>query len=80
MDVVPVADQRQDQKQERDKHQSRGFGGVDRAAALFVGIALGHGRRHRGIVALGLGVCALGLRWSGLVSGRSNRGSVLNKA
>ena len=54
MDVVPVADQRQDQEYERDHHQARGFGGVDRGSVLFVGIALGRGRRHRAIVALGL--------------------------
>ena len=51
---MPVADQRQDQEYERDHHQARGFGGVDRGSVLFVGIALGRGRRHRAIVALGL--------------------------
>ena len=67
MDVVPVADQRQDEEYEGDEQQSHGFGSVDRAAVLFVGLALGRGRRHGAIVAPGLGVCGLGLRWSDFV-------------
>jgi len=54
MDVVPVAQDGQDQQQKRDQQQARGLGGVDRVTLVLVGVVvLGIGFRHADIVALG---------------------------
>jgi hypothetical protein len=38
---MPVANQREDEQKKRDQQQSGRFGGIDRAATLFVRAALG---------------------------------------
>jgi hypothetical protein len=52
MNVVPVANQRENQKQKRDHQQSGSFRRVDRVAAVLV-IFFGRGMGHANIVALG---------------------------
>ena len=60
MNVMPVANQREDEQQKRDQQQSGRFRCIDSVAALFVRVALSlRGRqadfwgRHADIVALG---------------------------
>jgi hypothetical protein len=67
VDVVPVADQRQDEQHQGDEKQAGGFGGVDRVAAVTRSVRI-FWIWHADIVALGLGLKVLGLgsRASGL--------------
>lgn len=57
MDIVPVANQRQDQQQKGDEQQPGRFRGVDRVAVLLRGsVVLASGVGHEVIVAPGLGL------------------------
>ena len=59
MDVVPVADQRENQQQKRDQQQAGSFRGVDRVTVMLV-IVPRRGVSHADIVAPG-GVSVLGV-------------------
>lgn len=53
MDLVPVADEREDQQHESDQQQARGFRGINRVPMMLVrSILFGLGGEHEDIVAL----------------------------
>jgi hypothetical protein len=52
VDLVPVANQRENEQHKRDQQQPGSFRGVDRVAVMLV-IVLGSTIRHASIVALG---------------------------
>jgi hypothetical protein len=52
VDLVPVANQREDEQHKRDQQQPGSFRGVDGMAVMLV-IVLGSTIRHASIVALG---------------------------